>query len=146
VARRSPLLPLGNRSVCPVANVLDILGDRWTLLVVRDLLLFRKVRYGELADSLERIPTNLLADRLRRLEKAGVVRRVAYQSRPTRYEYRLTDRGTDLMPILREMAIWAKRHVRGVGARPPDAVGSQERGRERAAGRAGVPAKRPTEP
>ena len=113
------LLPLGERSICPVANTLDIVGDRWTLLVVRDLLLFHKVRFAELARSLEKIPTNILADRLRRLEKAGIVGRKAYQRHPVRYEYRLTARGEDLMPILREMAAWAQRHVRGAGRRPP---------------------------
>lgn len=118
--RRPPLLPLGDRSVCPVANALDVVGDRWTLLVVRDLLLFHKVRFGELAQSLEAIPTNILADRLRRLEDAGIVRRKAYQRHPVRYEYRLTERGADLLPILREMAAWAHRHVRGAGRTPPD--------------------------
>src|SRR5262249_38841913 len=115
---RASRLPLGDRSACPLANALEVVGDRWTLLVVRDLLLFKKFRYGQLADSLEQIPTNILADRLRRLEKAGIVRRRVYQRHPPRYEYRLTRRGTDLMPILREMAQWAQRHVRGVGKRP----------------------------
>jgi DNA-binding HxlR family transcriptional regulator len=124
--RRSRLLPPGDRSICPVANALEIVGDRWTLLVVRDLLLFRKFRYGALADSLEHIPTNILADRLRRLGKAGIVRRRAYQRHPPRYEYRLTPRGTDLMPILREMAGWAQRHVRGVGRRPPESAISHD--------------------
>jgi DNA-binding HxlR family transcriptional regulator len=112
------LLPAGDRSVCPVANVLDLLGDRWTLLVVRDLLFFRKVRYNELADTLERIPTNILADRLRRLEAAGIVEKGAYQDRPVRYEYRLTARGMDLLPVLREMIGWAKRHIAITGKRP----------------------------
>jgi DNA-binding HxlR family transcriptional regulator len=98
--------------------VLDLLGDRWTLLVVRDLLFFRKVRYNELADTLERIPTNILADRLRRLEAAGIVEKGAYQDRPVRYEYRLTARGMDLLPVLREMIGWAKRHIAITGKRP----------------------------
>lgn len=113
-----PALPLGDRSVCPIANTLDIVGDRWTLLVVRDLLISRKTRYNELAGSREGIPTNILADRLRRLEKAGIVEKKAYLERPKRYEYRLTPRGADLLPILREMVHWANRHIAGTG-RPP---------------------------
>lgn len=119
---RANRLPLGDRSVCPVANALDLVGDRWTLLVVRDLLLLRKVRYGELARSLERIPTNILADRLRRLEAAGIVTKRPYQRHPIRYEYRLTRRGADLLPILREMAAWASRHVAGTAKSPPAAL------------------------
>jgi DNA-binding HxlR family transcriptional regulator len=111
-------LPLSVRSKCPVANALDLLGDRWTLLVVRDLLFFRKVRYKDFAASAERIPTNLLADRLRRLEAAGIVEKSAYQQRPVRHEYRLTRRGRDLLPVLREMVTWANQHIAGT-ARPP---------------------------
>jgi DNA-binding HxlR family transcriptional regulator len=121
------LLPVGDRSVCPIANVLDLLGDRWTLLVVRDLLFFRKVRYNELAATLERIPTNILAERLRRLEAAGIVEKSSYQDRPVRYEYRLTPRGTDLLPVLREMIGWAKRHIAITGKRPPGSGRALER-------------------
>jgi DNA-binding HxlR family transcriptional regulator len=110
------------RSGCPVANTLDIVGDRWTLLVVRDMLFFRKVRYSELlAASPESIPTNILADRLRVLEKSGIVRRRLYQRRPDRYEYLLTPRGIDLAGMLLEMIRWGNRHVfRGTWRRPPD--------------------------
>ena len=112
------LLPLSDRSKCPIANALDVLGDRWTLLVVRDLLFFGKVRYKELAASTERIPTNLLADRLRRLEAAGIIEKRPYQKRPVRYEYGLTRRGRDLLPLMREMVTWANQHIAGT-ARPP---------------------------
>src|SRR5215212_6145891 len=87
----------GRRSACPVAGALDIVGDRWTLLVVRDLLRGKR-RYGDLAASSEHIPTNILADRLRRLEQAGLVERRQYSARPPRYEYRLTRMGKDLAP------------------------------------------------
>jgi DNA-binding HxlR family transcriptional regulator len=107
------------RSNCPIASILDLVGDRWTLLVVRDLRRFRSVRFKDLAETRERIPTNLLADRLRRLEQAGIVEKSAYQERPVRYEYRLTARGIDLLPVLREMAGWANRHISGT-ARPPE--------------------------
>ena len=112
--------PAGARSICPIANTLDVLGDRWTLLVVRDLLFLGKRRFGELASSLEGIPTNLLADRLRRLEESGIVVKVPYQTRPQRFEYHLTTKGTDLLPILRAIVDWANRYIPGTPAMPPE--------------------------
>ena len=97
------------RSSCPVACSLDLLGDRWTLLVVRDL--FRGLtRYGEFLVSPEGIPTNILADRLERLEKAGVIESAPYQSNPPRYAYTLTPKGSDLKPVIGALANWAMRH------------------------------------
>ena len=110
------------RSSCPVAGALDLVGDRWTLLVVRDLLRGKR-RYGDLAASSERIPTNILADRLRRLEQGGVVERVQYSARPPRYEYRLTQRGEDLRPAIRSLAAWGLQYVPGTRV-PRDAVGA----------------------
>src|SRR5262245_23211378 len=101
------------RSRCPIANVLDLLGDRWTLLVVRDLLLFERHRFSEFAAAGETIPTNVLADRLERLRGARLVTRRRYQKHPPRYEYHLTRRGRDLGPVLREMGRWANRHLPG---------------------------------
>jgi DNA-binding HxlR family transcriptional regulator len=100
------------RSTCPVAGALDLVGDRWTLLVVRDLLRGKR-RYGDLAASSERIPTNILADRLRRLEQGGVVERVQYSARPPRYEYRLTQRGEELRHPIRSLARWGLQYVPG---------------------------------
>ncbi|MEZ5930906.1 MAG: helix-turn-helix domain-containing protein [Alphaproteobacteria bacterium] len=93
-----------------MSNALDVFGDRWTLVVVRDLVL-GKSRFGELAAGPEKIPTNILADRLKQLEMVEVIERVAYQERPTRYEYRLTDKGRDLAPVLRAMADWGEKHM-----------------------------------
>jgi DNA-binding HxlR family transcriptional regulator len=98
------------RSPCPVAAALDVLGDRWTLLVVRDL--FRgHSRYGQFHASPESIPTNLLADRLARLAAAGVVSRRRYQDNPPRFEYRLTRKGLALGPVLKSLVAWGKRHA-----------------------------------
>jgi DNA-binding HxlR family transcriptional regulator len=108
--------------MCPIANTLDLLGDRWTLLVVRDLLFFDKHRFGDFASSLEKIPTNILADRLRRLEDAGVVMKIPYSARPKRFEYHLTPKGADLLPVLLAMAEWAGRHVPGVGKATPEMI------------------------
>jgi DNA-binding HxlR family transcriptional regulator len=95
-----------------------LIGDRWTLLVVRDLLFMDKHRFAEFLESAEGIPTNVLTDRLRRLEHCGLVRKTAYQRRPVRYRYDLTPMGADLIHMLREMVLWANRHFPGT-ARPP---------------------------
>lgn len=106
------------RSACPIANALDLLGDRWTLLVIRDLLFLGKRRFGELLSSPEGIPTNILSDRLRRLEEGGLVEKVAYQLRPPRYEYQLTPKGMDILPVLRSLAEWSLRHLPATEAPP----------------------------
>jgi DNA-binding HxlR family transcriptional regulator len=103
------------RSLCAVANSLDIVGDKWSLLVVRDLL-HGKRTYGELADSPERIPTNLLADRLKRLESAGIIVSTPYQQRPVRYSYTLTPKGKDLGSVLLALVRWGKQHIPGTMA------------------------------
>ena len=100
------------RSACAVANTLDIVGDKWSLLVVRDLLHGRQT-FGELADSPEAIPTNLLADRLKRLEQAGIVVRTAYQERPVRYAYALSDKGRALGDVLLALVKWGRKHIPG---------------------------------
>jgi DNA-binding HxlR family transcriptional regulator len=101
-----------SRSPCPVANALDVIGDKWSLLVIRDLL-HGKQTYGELLDSPEGIPTNILADRLKRLEGAGIIVRAPYQDRPVRYAYRLTKKGTDLGDVLLAFVRWGKKHIPG---------------------------------
>ena len=93
------------RSLCPVACSLDVIGDRWTLLVIRDLFA-GKHRYGEFLSSPEGIPTNILAERLKRLESAGLVASAPYSEHPPRYEYDLTERGRGLLPVLDAMANW----------------------------------------
>ena|SRR6185437_379954 len=103
------------RSPCAVANSLDIVGDKWSLLVVRDLLQ-GKCTYGDLAKSPERIPTNILAERLRRLESAGIVTSTPYQAHPTRYAYSLTPKGRDLGDVLSAFVRWGKRYIPGTVA------------------------------
>jgi len=105
------------RSACPVACALDLAGDKWTLLVVRDLLRGRRT-YGELVDSPEGIPTNILADRLRRMEKNGLIRAAPYQRRPVRYAYTLTDKGRGLEEVMRVLGHWGRRHIRGTRVFP----------------------------
>ncbi len=105
------------RSTCPIAGALDLLGDRWTLLVIRDLVA-GKERYGEFQASAEGVPTNLLADRLARLEAAGVITSAPYQQNPPRHAYRLTPKGEDLKPVLAALATWSLRHLTGTKANP----------------------------
>ena len=106
------------RSPCPIANALDILGDKWTLLVVRDLLFLGKRQYGEFIRSGEGIPTNILADRLKRLEETGLLTKEPYQSNPVRHQYRLTRKGAELFPVLREIIRWANKHIPGTSVPP----------------------------
>ena len=100
------------RSPCVIANSLDILGDKWSLLVVRDLL-HGKSTYGELVLSPERIPTNILANRLERLIGAGIIARTPYQQRPVRYSYTLTAKGRALGEVLLAFVRWGKQHLPG---------------------------------
>jgi DNA-binding HxlR family transcriptional regulator len=109
----------GLRSRCPIAGALDLLGDRWTLLVVRDLLFYRKTRFAQFLDSPEAISTNILAERLARLEQCGLVVRRRYSENPPRDEYHPTDRARELAPALRALIRWGKRHVPGVAQEPP---------------------------
>ncbi len=99
------LPPLEDR--CSIARTLEAVGDRWTLLILRDL--FRGVRRFERLHEDLGIARNLLTDRLRRLEDAEIVQRVPYQQRPLRHEYRLTARGRDLSPALIALMSWGDR-------------------------------------
>jgi DNA-binding HxlR family transcriptional regulator len=104
--------PVFLRSPCPVASTLDLVGDKWSLLVVRDLLR-GNVTFGELQNSPEGIPTNILADRLRRLKEAGLIAKSAYQEHPPRYAYALTEKGKALSDVLLALVRWGKKHIRG---------------------------------
>jgi DNA-binding HxlR family transcriptional regulator len=105
---REPL----RRSNCPVANTLDRVGDKWSLLLVRDMLA-GKTTYGQFLDSPEGIPTNILADRLKRMEHFGIVARSIYQDRPVRHAYSLTAEGKRLGRVLRALADWGLENVAG---------------------------------
>lgn len=100
------------RSPCPIAGALDLVGDKWSLLVVRDMLRGKQT-YGDLQASPERIPTNLLANRLERLQRAGLISRSVYQRRPVRYHYTLTDKGRALAEVLKAYVQWGKQFIPG---------------------------------
>jgi DNA-binding HxlR family transcriptional regulator len=90
------------QEACPVARTLNVVGDRWTILVLRELSWGRK-RYSHLLDALAGISTNLLADRLKKLEDAGMVSQSPYSQHPPRFEYHLTDKGRAFIPVLQAL-------------------------------------------
>lgn len=98
------------RSHCPIAFSLDIVGDKWTLLVLRDLIFAGKARFRELAASPEGIASNILADRLKRLEAHGLISRAPDADDARQAIYRPTPNGLDLLPMLLEMIRWGAAH------------------------------------
>jgi len=104
------------RSSCPVACVLDLIGDKWTLLVVRDLAC-GKSHFNEFCQSPERIATNILADRLDRLVASGLVEKQSPPEPAKREVYRLTEKGQTLVPVLKTIAQWGLDHIPGTAAR-----------------------------
>lgn len=107
--------PKVHRSPCPIAAALDLFGDRWTLLVLRDMLLRGKQRYREFLASPEGIASNILAERLKRLEAAGLVSRQTDPEDARQMIYTPTDTGRSLAPLLRDIAIWGRKYA-GDGA------------------------------
>jgi len=101
---------------CSLARTVSVIGDRWTLLILRDC--FLRVRRFEEFQARLGITRHVLADRLRKLVKAGVLRREMYQPLPRRYEYRLTDRGLDLQPLMLSIVHWGDVHMAGKRGRP----------------------------
>jgi DNA-binding HxlR family transcriptional regulator len=104
--RRKP-----RRSSCPIAATLDIVGDRWSLLLIRDIGLFGKHRNKDFQDAAEGVPSNILAARLKHLVAQGLLEKRLYQEHPPRYEYHLTPAGRDLLPVVKAMAAWGIAHV-----------------------------------
>ena len=103
------------RSPCPVACALDLLGDRWTLLLIRDLFLGRS-RFKDFTSSPEGIPTNILADRLERLLENGLVHQVPATPGGKHRAYELTEKGRALGPVLRELRDWGLQWEKGTAA------------------------------
>ena len=98
------------RSFCPVAFALDKFGDKWSLLIIRDLMFRGKKTYGEFLQSTEEIATNILADRLKRLELEGILTKSRDPNNGRRVIYHLTDKGLDLAPVLLTMIQWSAKH------------------------------------
>src|SRR5512141_2616985 len=98
------------RSGCPVSVSLDMFGDRWSLLIIRDLMVRGFRTFKQFQQSGEQIATNILAERLHRLEAAGIIAAEAEERDRRRVNYRLTRKGIDLAPVLLELLIWGARH------------------------------------
>lgn len=99
-----------HRSGCPVNIALEVFGDRWSLLIVRDLMVRGYHTFKQFQESGEGIASNILADRLRRLESAGIIMSETEPSDARRLNYRLTQKGIDLAPVLLELLIWGASH------------------------------------
>jgi DNA-binding HxlR family transcriptional regulator len=100
----------GRRSGCPVSIALDLIGDRWSLLVIRDLMVRGFRTFREFQQSGEGIATNILTDRLHRLEAEGIICAETDESDARRVNYRLTEKGIELAPVLLELLVWSARH------------------------------------
>ena len=124
--QRTPSL---QRSGCPISVSLEMFGDRWSLLVVRDLMFYGLRSYREFLAAGEGIATNVLAERLERLEGAGIISRRADPSDGRKVVYLLTKKGIDLAPMLVEMIIWAARYENTEA--PPQLVRRMVRNRAR---------------
>jgi DNA-binding HxlR family transcriptional regulator len=96
---------------CPVARTMDLIGERWTVLLLRDLLLHGPRRFQDFQESLEGVAPNTLSARLKEMEDNGLVFRRLYSERPPRVEYVLTDKGKSLGPIVRSLQQWGTKHL-----------------------------------
>lgn len=97
---------------CPVVFALDVIGDKWSLLVLRDMLFRGKRTYGDFLKSHEKISTNILADRLGKLEAAGMIAKVPARKNSPRKAYKMTEKGADMLPVILEMIAWSAKYDR----------------------------------
>jgi len=100
------------RSSCPIASGLDILGDKWSLIIVRDLIEHSSRTYSEFSASPEAISTNILASRLKWLESLLIIERISPGKSSRNNGYRLTERGLALRPVLEELGKWSQIHLK----------------------------------
>jgi len=98
------------RSNCPVNLALEIIGDKWSLLIIRDMMFENKCYFREFLQGEEKIATNILADRLSKLEKEGIIRKSGDPEHKQKFIYRLTLKGIDLLPLILEMGIWSLKY------------------------------------
>ncbi|MCG8373827.1 MAG: helix-turn-helix transcriptional regulator [Balneolales bacterium] len=98
------------RSDCPISYALDFFGDKWTLLIIRDMVFDRKRFYKDFLNSKEGIATNILSDRLKKLEQHGFITSRVYPEMKTKKEYLLTKKGKDTIPVLIEIIVWSAKY------------------------------------
>ncbi|MEC5143227.1 helix-turn-helix domain-containing protein [Chitinophaga sp. 212800010-3] len=100
-----------NRSECPISCSLDIWGDKWSLLIIRDLMFSKTCTYGDFLKSPERIATNILATRLQMLEENDLIEKLEHPDSKAKVLYRLKRKGVDLLPVLVEIHLWAEKYL-----------------------------------
>ncbi|MES3017988.1 MAG: helix-turn-helix domain-containing protein [Bacteroidota bacterium] len=98
------------RSDCPISCSLDIFGDKWSLLIIRDMMFFNKSTYGDFLKSAEGIATNILASRLLGLEESKLIEKLEHPDSKAKVLYRLTQKSIDLLPIIVEIHLWADKY------------------------------------
>lgn len=100
------------RCQCPISSALDIIGDKWTLLIIRDMLFDHKKTFKDFSTSVESIASNILSSRLKLLEEAGIIRKDKLDGNLKSNIYTLTDKGLDLLPVIAELTLWSDAHIR----------------------------------
>ncbi len=118
------------KSDCPISFALEIFGDKWSLLIIRDLMFKGKKTYGEFLLSEEKIATNILADRLIMLEEAGLIKSKKDKANKSKFNYALTEKGIDLVPVLLEIVKWSAKHDKKTAA-PKEFVDRVKNDREK---------------
>ncbi len=101
---------------CPVARTLDIVGDRWTILILRDLIIEGPRKFQDFQRAFPRISPNTLSARLKTLEQHGIVERRTYEEHPPRAEYVLTEKGRELRPVLRTLRLWGEKYTKSLSS------------------------------
>lgn len=99
------------RSDCPISCSLDIWGDKWSLIIVRDLMFFKERTYSDFLKSEEKIATNILASRLQMLEENGIISKLDHPTSKAKVLYKLTTKGIDLLPLMIEINIWSDKYL-----------------------------------
>jgi DNA-binding HxlR family transcriptional regulator len=98
------------RSDCPISNSLDVWGDKWSLLIIRDLMFAKQCTYGDFLKAPEGIATNILASRLQDLEENGMIEKLEHPDSKAKVLYRLSKKGIDLLPVMIEINLWAEKY------------------------------------
>ena len=118
------------RSECAVANGLEILGDRWTLLIVRDMMFTNRSELGHFLNSREGISTNILTERLERLQSHGIINKQLHPEHGKKFIYQLTDTGIKLAPTIIELTLWATQNIENTFT-PPDFLDMMKKSRKK---------------
>ncbi len=118
------------RSDCPISYALDFFGDKWTFLIIRDMVFDQKRFYRDFLSSKEGMATNILSDRLKRLEEIGIVKSRVFEEKKTMKEYKLTQKGMDLIPVLLETIAWSAKHQKGLNI-PENFLKKMKKNREK---------------